>query len=333
MEFNILNQSPILNGFSVQESLQHTVELATKADKLGYKRYFLSEHHNMGNLIGTAPEVLIAHLINHTKNINIGAGGIMLSHHNPFHVAEQFQLLSHLAPDRIDLGIGKAPGGTPVATKALQHELRPDIDSFNDRFLSLKSFVDGTHETRDELNISLDVTSTVPTLFLLGGSLSSARFAAENNVNYIFAHFIKNDPVLLKEISDVYKTHHPEGTFIVALSVLAVDNEEDKKSAVKENEFYELTFKNGRVLRVNTEKQVNEYVKNTEETLDIQKKQPDMILGTQEQILSQLNELSNNSSIDEFMFHLPTSNRALRDYTIETLAPIHTIHTKKAGIL
>lgn len=333
MEFNILNQSPILNGHSVQESLQHTIELATKADKLGYKRYFLSEHHNMENIIGTAPEVLVAHLINHTKNINIGAGGIMLSHHNPFHVAEQFQLLSHLAPDRIDLGIGKAPGGTPLATKALQHELRPDIDSFNDRFLSLKSYIDNTHDTKDELKISLDVTSTAPTLFLLGGSVSSAQFAAENKVNYIFAHFIKNDPQLLKEISSVYKAHHPEGKFIVALSVLAVDNEDDKKSAVKENEFYELKFNSGKVLRVNTEKQLNDFIKNTDETLDIQKKQPDMILGTQAQILSQLNELSSNSSIDEFMFHMPTANRALRDYTIETLAPNHTIHSKKAGIL
>lgn len=333
MEFNILNQSPVLDGYSVQESLHHTVELAQKADTLGYKRFFVSEHHNMENVIGTAPEVLVTHLINHTKYINIGAGGIMLSHHNPFHVAEQFQLISHLAPGRIDLGIGKAPGGTPLATKALQHELRPDIKSFNDRFLSLKSYIDGTHENNDVLKISLDVTTSSPTLFLLGGSASSAQFAAEHNVNFIFAHFIKNDPALLNEVSAMYKKHSPDGKFIAALSVLAVDSEEDKKAALKENEFYELNFKDGKTLRVITEDQVEDYVKNTGEEIIVNKKQPDMILGSQDEILSQLNELSSNNSIDEFMFHLPTSNRELRDYTVETLAPSNTIHREKAGIL
>ena len=148
MQFSLLNQSPLLINHTVEESLQHTTKLAKMADELGYTRYFVSEHHNMEHVIGTSPEVLVTHLLNHTKNINIGAGGVMLSHHNPFHVAEQFQLISHLAPGRVDLGVGKAPGGTPLATEALQHELRDDIDSFNDRFLKLKSYIDGTHNNR-----------------------------------------------------------------------------------------------------------------------------------------------------------------------------------------
>lgn len=333
MEFNILNQSPVLEGHSVEESLGHTVELAKLADSLGYKRYFVSEHHNMENLIGTAPEVLVTHLINHTKNINIGAGGVMLSHHNPFHVAEQFQLISHLAPGRVNLGVGKAPGGTPLSTAALQHELRPDIDSFNDRFLKLKSYIDGTHENSRSLKISVDTDSSKPEVFLLGGSLSSAEFAAENGVNFIFAHFIKNDEALLKEVAAAYKSLNPDGRFITALTVLIAETEEDKKTAAEKNALYSLTFKDGKTLRVTTEKQVNDYIRNSNEKIDVEKTKLDMILGTRDEILTKLDTLADDSPIDEFMFHIPSLDPALRNHTVETLAPIHTIHKEKAGIL
>ena len=333
MEFNILNQSPIIDGYSVVESLGHTVELAQLADTLGYKRYFVSEHHNMENLIGTAPEVLVTHLINHTKNINIGAGGVMLSHHNPFHVAEQFQLISHLAPGRVNLGVGKAPGGTPLSTAALQHELRPNIDSFNDRFLSLKSYVDGTHENNRSLKISADTESSKPDLFLLGGSISSAQFAAQNKVSFIFAHFIKNDEALLKEVSAAYKKQNPDGKFIAALSVLAIETEEEKQAAADANKIYALKFKDGKTLRVTTEKQVNDFIRNTDEKIEVEKTQVDMILGTKDEILLKLDELSELSPIDEFMFHIPSTDAALRSHTVKTLAPIHTIHKEKAGIL
>ncbi|MGO1922294.1 MAG: MsnO8 family LLM class oxidoreductase [Jeotgalicoccus sp.] len=333
MEFNILNQSPVLDGLSVQESLNHTVELAKLADTLGYKRYFVSEHHNMENLIGTAPEVLVTHLINHTKNISIGAGGVMLSHHNPFHVAEQFQLISHLAPGRVNLGVGKAPGGTPLSTAALQHELRANIDSFNDRFLSLKSYVDGTHENNRSLKISADTESSKPDLFLLGGSVSSAQFAAQNKVNFIFAHFIRNDEALLKEVSAAYKKQNPDGKFIAALSVLAIETEEEKQAAADANKIYALKFKDGKTLRVTTEKQVNDFIRNTDEKIEVEKTQVDMILGTKEEILSKLDELSELSPIDEFMFHIPSTDAALRNHTVKMLAPIHTIHKEKAGIL
>ena len=285
MQFSLLNQSPLLINHTVEESLQHTTKLAKMADELGYTRYFVSEHHNMEHVIGTSPEVLVTHLLNHTKNINIGAGGVMLSHHNPFHVAEQFQLISHLAPGRVDLGVGKAPGGTPLATEALQHELRDDIDSFNDRFLKLKSYIDGTHVNREHLKISLDTESSKPTMYLLGGSPTSAEFAAKNDVNFIFAHFIKNDPSLLKEVAKVYKETSPNGKVIVALSVLVAESEEEKLQLIKENELYVITFENGKSLRVVNKEQVNDFVKTSAEKFEVNKQEPHMIIGSAEEIL------------------------------------------------
>jgi luciferase family oxidoreductase group 1 len=332
MQFSLLNQSPLLINHTVEESLQHTTKLAKMADELGYTRYFVSEHHNMEHVIGTSPEVLVTHLLNHTKNINIGAGGVMLSHHNPFHVAEQFQLISHLAPGRVDLGVGKAPGGTPLATEALQHELRDDIDSFNDRFLKLKSYIDGTHNNREHLKISLDTESSRPTMYLLGGSPTSAEFAAKNDVNFIFAHFIKNDPSLLKEVAKVYKETNPNGKVIVALSVLVAESEEEKLQLIKENELYVITFENGKSLRVVNKEQVNDFVKTSAEKFEVNKQEPHMIIGSAEEILRELGEISIEIGIDEFMFHLPTNDHTIREKTVEALAPIHTQNKEKAEI-
>ena len=332
MQFSLLNQSPLLINHTVEESLQHTTKLAKMADELGYTRYFVSEHHNMEHVIGTSPEVLVTHLLNHTKNINIGAGGVMLSHHNPFHVAEQFQLISHLAPGRVDLGVGKAPGGTPLATEALQHELRDDIDSFNDRFLKLKSYIDGTHNNREHLKISLDTESSRPTMYLLGGSPTSAEFAAKNDVNFIFAHFIKNDPSLLKEVAKVYRETNPNGKVIVALSVLVAESEEEKLQLIKENELYVITFENGKSLRVVNKEQVNDFVKTSAEKFEVNKQEPHMIIGSAEEILRELEEISIEIGIDEFMFHLPTNDHTIREKTVEALAPIHTQNKEKAEI-
>ena len=332
MQFSLLNQSPLLINHTVEESLQHTTKLAKMADELGYTRYFVSEHHNMEHVIGTSPEVLVTHLLNHTKNINIGAGGVMLSHHNPFHVAEQFQLISHLAPGRVDLGVGKAPGGTPLATEALQHELRDDIDSFNDRFLKLKSYIDGTHVNREHLKISLDTESSKPTMYLLGGSPTSAEFAAKNDVNFIFAHFIKNDPSLLKEVAKVYRETNPNGKVIVALSVLVAESEEEKLQLIKENELYVITFESGKSLRVVNKEQVNDFVKTSAEKFEVNKQEPHMIIGSAEEILKELEDISAEIGIDEFMFHLPTNDHTIREKTVEALAPIHTQNKEKAEI-
>lgn len=331
MEFSILNQSPILNNHTVKESLKNTIDLAIEAENLGYKRYFVSEHHNMDSLIGTSPEVLVSHLAAHTKHLHIGAGGIMLSHHNPFHVAEQFQLLNHLAPGRIDLGVGKAPGGTPTATAALQHELREDIKPFNERFIALKNYLQNKHSNAEELQVSPD-TNEPPALFLLGGSVESAKFAAEEGVNYIFAHFINNDIELLNQVVNVYKEHSANGKLIVALSTLVTDDEETKEFINSENQYYQLTFKDGRKLRVFSEEQVNNFLDNSEEEIKVKKRQAKIILGNQTEVLHTLNELDPTNKIDEFMFHLPTKDASIRLNTVRALAPAHITQFQKAGI-
>src|SRR5688572_21880212 len=115
---SVLDKSPVLRGETSTQALQRTVALARRAEALGYQRFWVAEHHNTRDLASSSPEVLLAHLAARTEHIRIGSGGVMLQHYSPYKVAENFNLLQALAPGRIDIGIGKAPGGLPLSTRA-----------------------------------------------------------------------------------------------------------------------------------------------------------------------------------------------------------------------
>lgn len=117
---SFLDKSPIHDGEAAQTALARTIKLAQKAETAGFHRFWVAEHHNSPELASSSPEVLISFLLAHTKHIRIGSGGVMLQHYSTYKVAENFNLLSSLAPGRVDLGVGKAPGGLPLSTRALQ---------------------------------------------------------------------------------------------------------------------------------------------------------------------------------------------------------------------
>lgn len=117
---SILEKSPIADGESAAQALARTLHLAQQAERWGYRRFWLAEHHNTPQLACPSPEVLIGYLLGQTSRIRIGSGGVMLQHYSAYKVAENFNLLAALAPGRVDLGVGKAPGGLPLATQALQ---------------------------------------------------------------------------------------------------------------------------------------------------------------------------------------------------------------------
>lgn len=117
---SVLDQSPIYPGETPEEAFQHTVQLAQLSERLGFRRFWVSEHHDSEQVAGSSPEVLISHLLAKTESIRIGSGGIMLQHYSPYKVAENFNVLAALAPGRVDLGVGRAPGGLPRSTQALQ---------------------------------------------------------------------------------------------------------------------------------------------------------------------------------------------------------------------
>src|SRR6516225_5912700 len=128
--FSVLDLSPIAEGSSAADALRNSVELAQQAERLGYKRYWLAEHHNMPGIASAATAVLIGHIAGGTKTIRVGSGGIMLPNHSPLVIAEQFGTLASLYPDRIDLGLGRAPGTDPLTTGALRRDIIGSVDTF-----------------------------------------------------------------------------------------------------------------------------------------------------------------------------------------------------------
>lgn len=117
---SLLDKSPIADGANAADALRFTTTLAQRAEQLGYERFWVAEHHGTPAFASSAPEIVVAHLLAHTSRIRVGSGGVMLQHYSPFKVAETFKVLAALAPGRVDLGIGKAPGGLPLTTRALQ---------------------------------------------------------------------------------------------------------------------------------------------------------------------------------------------------------------------
>ncbi|ANS76259.1 hypothetical protein AWM70_18095 [Paenibacillus yonginensis] len=187
----VLDQSHINEGGTAVQALSDTTRLAQEADRLGYHRYWVSEHHSSRSLAHSSPEVLIAHLASHTSRIRVGSGGIMLPHYSAYKVAENFRLLEALYPGRIDLGIGRAPGGRPLSTRALQEGRYHHGDTYPQQVVDLIAYLNDAVPADHRFPGLLAAPSvpTAPELWLLGSSGGTAGLAAEVGASYAFAQF------------------------------------------------------------------------------------------------------------------------------------------------
>src|SRR5947207_6195189 len=140
LPFSVLDLSPIAEGSTESDALRNSVELAQHAERLGYQRYWLAEHHNMPGIASAATAVVIAHVAGGTKTIRVGSGGIMLPNHSPLVIAEQFGTLASLYPGRIDLGLGRAPGTDMNTARALRRNLEAGVDNFPQDVVELMGY-------------------------------------------------------------------------------------------------------------------------------------------------------------------------------------------------
>ena len=173
--FSILDLSPIVEGASAADALANSLALARHAEGLGFRRFWLAEHHNMPGIASAATAVVLAHVAAGTSTLRLGAGGVMLPNHAPLVIAEQFGTLASLFPDRIDLGLGRAPGTDPLTARALRRDLTGSADQFPQDVQELQSYFDAPagQSTRAIPGAGLKVP-----IWLLGSSLFSAQLAA-----------------------------------------------------------------------------------------------------------------------------------------------------------
>jgi luciferase family oxidoreductase group 1 len=193
IELGIVDQVPVRNGGTAADAVRETLELACITDRLGYRRYWLAEHHSTNSFACAAPEILIAPVAAATERIRVGSGGVMLSHYSPLEVAEQFRMLELLFPGRIDLGVGRAPGGDHLAARALQYGRGSiDIDTFPQQVEDLIGWVTDTIPDEHPFRRvrAMPRAPTAPEVWLLGSGGSSGDYAAAQGCAFSFAQFI-----------------------------------------------------------------------------------------------------------------------------------------------
>jgi luciferase family oxidoreductase group 1 len=193
MKISVLDQSPISEGSTGADALRNTLDLARLADDLGYERYWVAEHHGTPMLACASPEVMIAAIGSSTRRIRIGSGGVMLPHYSPLKVAETFSILSALFPNRVDLGLGRAPGTDHHTAFALQRDRRqPAPDDFPQQLGELLGYLENSLPQGHPFArlAALPGRPHVPEIWLLGSSPQSAIWAADNGLPYCFADFI-----------------------------------------------------------------------------------------------------------------------------------------------
>ena len=199
MRLSVLDLSPVPSGATAAEALRNTLDLARHADRLGYHRYWLAEHHNTGLIASSSPEVMIGHVAQVTERLRVGSGGVMLPNHAPLKVAETFRTLEALHPGRIDLGLGRAPGTDARTALALRRSQFPiTADDFPQQLSDLLGFLtDALPEGHPFQTVQAAPEEvSPPELWLLGSSDFSARMAAERGLGFAFAHHIDPWPAV-----------------------------------------------------------------------------------------------------------------------------------------
>ena len=192
--FSVLDLSPIPAGQTAAEALRNTLDLARQAERLGYRRYWLAEHHNMPGIASAATAVVIAHVAGGTRSIRVGSGGIMLPNHSPLVIAEQFGTLAALFPGRIDLGLGRAPGTDGLTARALRRDLMSNAESFPNDVLELRGYFQ-PEQPGQKIRAVPGAGLEVP-LWILGSSLYGAQVAALLGLPYAFASHFAPDGLL-----------------------------------------------------------------------------------------------------------------------------------------
>jgi len=326
MKLSILDQSPIISGHSPAQALEETIQLARRADALGYHRYWLAEHHAIAALGDPCPEILLARLGAETRRIRIGSGGVLLPYYSAFKTAEVFRMLEALYPGRVDLGIGRAPGGDRRTAQAVGGGHFPDAERFPEQVWELVGHLDGTlpddHPFK-RVRAQPEV-ATAPEVWLLGSSDYSGLLAAQLGLRFSFAHFInaQGGDLVMRAYKERFQASGRESgprTSVCCFVICAdSDAEAERRAKVVDSRRLDMAYNLDTV--VPTQEQAEARPLTDPERAHIQQQRARLVHGSAATCKSKLLAIAEQFSADELMVLTITGSYATRLESYERLA-------------
>ncbi len=320
LKLSILDQSVAVQGRSHADSIQATLALAVQAEAWGYHRFWVSEHHSHPTIVGSAPEVLMAAIAARTTRIRIGSAGVMLPHYASLKVAEQFRVLDALAPGRIDLGVGRAPGSDQRTSRLLNPDPRSS-DNFPRQVQELMVWTN--NETAYGVN-AYPSGDTAPTVWMLGSSDYGAQLAAELGLPYAFAYFI-TDGQGTEQALEIYRQNykpseaHPTPKALLCVSALAAETEAEAWRLFQSRARARMDRNLGRnAALLSPEDSIRPWTQSEERALELLR--AGAFVGTGEQVVSKLKTLADKHDVDEIAVITWTHDPAAQARSYELLA-------------
>ncbi|HKU70424.1 MAG TPA: LLM class flavin-dependent oxidoreductase [Burkholderiales bacterium] len=326
MRLSVLDQSPIISGHTAAQAVHETIRLAKAVEKLGYHRYWLAEHHSIAALADPCPEILLARLAAETRTLRVGTGGILLPYYSPFKVAEQFRMLEALYPGRLDLGIGRAPGGDRMTTLAMGEGRYPGAEHFPEQVQYLVAYLDNALP-QEHAFAGVKVMPEVPTaprVWLLGSSDYSGALAAQLGLRFAFAHFISGDggDAVMREFRKRYQPspREPEPHSLLCVAAICGESDADAERLAGSIDLRRLNMDHGVNAPVPTCEEARAYPYTDADRRRIAHNRRRLVLGGPETVRKQLIELAKESEADELMIVTITGDYEDRLKSYERLA-------------
>ena len=302
MKLSVLDQSVIGRGKDAGAAFKDTVSLARRSEELGYTRFWVAEHHNTNGLAGSAPQVLISHIASMTNSIRVGSGGVLLPQYSPYKIAEDFKVLETLFPNRIDLGIGRSPGGSYETRLALTDGLKKSMNEFPNQVEELMGYL---HDVNDQAVQAYPKVTSPPTPWILGITHRGARVAAEKGTAFTYGHFI--NPANGKRALDYYQSHfkpsrslsHPKSN--VCIFVVCAPTQEEAEEIAITQDLWLLAVEKSRDTEIPTTEEAKARKLTQLEKERIVENRKRTIVGTPQKVKEELQMLSEVYQTDEFM--------------------------------
>jgi luciferase family oxidoreductase group 1 len=329
MKWSVLDQSPAAAGSTQDAAIRESIGLAQLCDALGYERYWVSEHHNSASIVGTAPEILIAAVAATTRRIRVGSAGVMLPHYSALKVAEQFRVLEAIAPGRIDLGVGRAPGSDGLTAHALNPHSH-GAEEFPRQVQELQHWVSGIalpadHPYRNIMAFPTGATS--PQLWILGSSDYGAQLAAHFGLPYAYAYFFSEGAGVDSALALYRRNYRPSERYprpqaTICVWALAADTESEARHLLKTREYWRTGFEKGLRLPLESPEKADAYAYTDAERMMIEKLRAAALVGTAAQVAEKLHALARRLELEEIVINTWTFDPQARRHSYTLLAEV-----------